>query len=100
MALPKNIRIGPFDYEISYGTTIEGRGHTLSEQMKILISEGMTLQSEQETLLHEILHCCWWVAGLDDDKNEEAVVTGMSPVLYDTLTRRENKTVKLWLFGG
>ena len=49
------------------------------------------------TVLHEILHACADVVGVDDDKAEERVVTVLSPALLQVL--RDNPRLVEWLTG-
>jgi hypothetical protein len=53
----------------------------------------------RETLLHEILHACHMIAGIDADTPTppEAVVAATSPTLLDTL--RRDARLRAYLLG-
>lgn len=105
--LPKNVQISAFNYTICVdqdyldkegaerGTTLVG----LSEckPQKITISEAAD-DFMADTLLHEILHQCLIVTGVDvkNRKVEEQLISTITPMLLDTL-RRNPEVVKYLL---
>lgn len=99
--LPNSVRVGPQDILISRGyPSGEVFGHYLAGKGEILIADGIEEQYVRETLLHEILHAIWNVAGLGDEgQEEEQVINRMSPLTLDTFTRKENKNVTRFIFG-
>lgn len=106
MTLPKGFRCGPYDYTIAYGIPLDGAcGHFQKDSGQIVIQQGLQLQREKETVSHEVDHACWEVAALPSEESdcgklsEEEVITRLNTVRYDTLTRKENKVLRVYLFG-
>ena len=58
--LPKSIRIGPFDYAVVAAKELldglDSFGKVQDTQQRILLDDSCTLQRQQETLLHEVIH--------------------------------------------
>ena len=106
--LPSHVQISAFNYTISVDQDYldkEGaeRGKTLvglSElnDQKITISEAAD-DYMADTLLHEILHQCIMVTGIEirNLKLEEQLITTITPMLLDTL--RRNPEVVEYLLG-
>jgi hypothetical protein len=63
---------------------------------KIRLSPSFpTTQMEAETLVHEMLHGAWEVAGLHDGDSEEKVVTALSKQLCSII--QANPQLIAWL---
>lgn len=81
----KFIRVGPFDLAIKQLTGEERDkclGMFSETQMAILMRDHYASdQQESETLLHEVLHAVWAVAGCKPKDPEERVISQMSTVL-------------------
>lgn len=68
-----------------------------------VLTEGMTLEQQQNTLLHEVLHCCVNVSGLQvpgkgPDETEEVYVSAISTPLHGVLI--DNPDLTAWLVSG
>lgn len=98
---PKYIfQIGPYKYNIFYdaehilrqGLEVNDGlfGYTEHHSQGIWIDPAQAPDMAAETLLHELLHACFFASGLTvqlaDDKEEE-VIRCLSPILLDTLRR-------------
>lgn len=85
MNLPKNIRIGSADYEISINDRLASRdgvwGLVDYGSSTIEIEEGISLSKTRETLAHEMAHAIIHEAGIRDLEEEEEYVTAIGPVL-------------------
>lgn len=93
------MRVGPYLFTIEYRDEVSDSepdlfGLTIPRDQRILISTRQTQLSEQDTVLHELLHAVFYTSGLFKDvDNEERVVTTISTwllmVLHDNqaLTR-------------
>lgn len=91
---PDKLRFAPFDYKLHW-TKAKGastHGETSLDKKEILMNEGSTLESTQETLLHESLHVL--LEDLvhmtrayegKDDEAEEQLVRILSPRLFQFL---------------
>ena len=71
-------------------------GSTICRTQTITIDPEAPFQYQQKTLLHEILHACWWQTGLTKDENikqenEEKIIHALSSALFQVL--KEN-TIK------
>jgi hypothetical protein len=87
---PRRIVTGPFTWAVSWvkPDRQEVAGETDALNLAIRVMPGNALDFERETLMHELLHACCSVAGLDlGDDGEERVVAGLSPFLLDALRR-------------
>ncbi|WDF34557.1 hypothetical protein PTW37_06565 [Arthrobacter agilis] len=68
-----------------------------------VLTEGMTLEQQQNTLLHEVLHCCVNVSGLQvpgkgPDETEEVYISAISTPLHGVLI--DNPELHAWLVQG
>lgn len=98
VTVPQQVTVGPFRYRIVvddgripdglYGVCDKG-------QQVIALHPFQGEVRSRVTLLHEVLHACADVAGVDDDKAEERVVTVLAPVLLAVL--RGNPRLVDWL---
>jgi hypothetical protein len=97
---PESVIIGPYRYAITVdheamerlrnrGESGGGNAGTADyHQLQITIDGDMAAEMIADTLLHEIMHCCYRVSGLGRGKiTEEEAIEHMTPVLLDTLRR-------------
>lgn len=93
MRLPSKIKIGGMPYNISRykmngESPRQGRGFNDAYIQEIGVathaSNGRKAADEAiaETLLHEILHGCWWDGQLEDKEEEEKAVSVLSARLF------------------
>ena len=105
--IPKKVRIGPHSYEISHDAVAglilqygDNHGECDPDHLKIRLDENLPHTQLAETLLHEILHCCWSQTALKIDEStselEEQVVASLSPLLLGVL-RSNPKLIKYLL---
>ena len=52
-------------------------------------------EHELDTLLHEVLHACWAQAALNDEDDEERIITGLSNTLTQVL--KDNPEFLKWI---
>lgn len=99
MSLPKSIQVGPYTLTIEERTGDElGTFH--GESQRIEVSPHQGADSQADTVLHEVLHACFHVAGLRKDfpePKEERLVSALSSLLLDTL--RRNPQLVAYLTG-
>lgn len=85
MKLPKEIRIGSADYEVSINKRLASRdgvwGLVNYGSSTIEIEEGISLSKARETLAHEMIHAIIHEAGIRELEKEEEYVTAIGPVL-------------------
>ena len=100
MTFPRQVRIGPYRYKVMDRRGGTDLGECEVDHLLLHISVGQPLDSERDTLLHEVLHACIAHSGLDRrlaDDVEEDVIRSLSPVLLDTLQR--NRALVRYLTG-
>lgn len=95
--LPTQIHLGPHRITIDATEATarllreeDSRADTRFEQLLIRIDGQRPHTAAAETLLHELLHCCWnssALCALEVDEEQELVVTALAPVLFDVLRR-------------
>ncbi len=102
--MPTQIRIGPYDFAVRGDMASvmtareEGRdqrvGETDTRWLRITVDARLPAGQVRDTLLHEVLHACWYAVGGFDERpdeserdREERYVARLSPVLLDTLRR-------------
>lgn len=96
--LPKTVRVGPYELDVVVSDPPELNdadnpdmklsGRLRLEENSIIVSSAQSGVYLADTLLHEVLHAVWAVAGgWSWDIDEERVVYSMSTVLLDTLRR-------------
>ena len=61
----------------------DSNGYIDYNKTELLIRPGQSATRERETVMHEVLHAIWDLAGLSD----ENIVNRISPLLLDTLRR-------------
>lgn len=84
--LPKKVRVGGFDYSVRYGNIArlhDGEpylGITNNDALSIVVDPDYPIDTQRETLIHEILHAAFFAFSLrklffegDRDKEEDAV---------------------------
>lgn len=70
-------------------------GHWSPRNLQIILRPDMPPTQEIETLLHEILHGCFSVSGLETtypSDDEERFIAAIAPTLLDTLRRNPGLT--------
>jgi hypothetical protein len=92
--IPESIKIGAktLQVRVQHYLSDDGElGNCLPNQGLIRIENLQPEDEKEETLLHEILHCCCSFAGIQDDEKltEEELISRISPILYTVL--KENK---------
>lgn len=110
---PTFVLIGPHRFAISYdqhyflNMARSGAGDMFGESsmadMIIRVSDARALSGMKETLLHEVIHCLIWEAGIsipenpeeDAHKREEKLVGQLSGIFLDVL--RRNLQLVEWL---
>lgn len=85
------IKVGGIDYAVSIedlsdfnnGETFRmGQCHEVKAVIEI--SEGMSVQRQNQTLIHEMMHAVFIESGIDAE-NEEELVNSIALVLYQVL---------------
>ncbi len=91
---PARIQIGPTRYDVLYdrkvleSTVDDCKGVTSTEHQRITIDPDRGPDAVARTLLHEVLHGCWALAGNRADKvPEEIAIRTLTLPLLDTLRR-------------
>src|SRR5688500_17816271 len=87
--LPKSLQVGP------YTITIEERqgdemGEYQGDLQRISINPEQGQDAKADSLLHEVLHACFYIAGFRKDfpePKEERLVSALSSLLLDSLRR-------------
>lgn len=74
------IKIGPFWVLVEYVNDLKTFGETDFATLTIKIRAGMPEDLTGETLMHEILHMCFFILGKG---KKEATVRGLSPLLFE-----------------
>ena len=79
---PKRIKVGPYTYTVETypDATSSDHGACVYNHQAIFLSENQHAERAGDTLLHEVLHAIWDVAGFDTmpDLHEESIVRGMA----------------------
>lgn len=99
MKMPSSVTVGPYVIAIKelVGTDMErDYGHFDSVKMEIrLQKEFATPQQAADTLLHEVLHAVWHIAGLNHKDGEERLVASLSTQICAVV--RQNPDIVRWL---
>lgn len=101
MKIPSKIRIIGFEWkvkedkDVAYEGAIHGATHTMSQT--IFLEPANTVQKQEQTFLHEIMHAIWWQTGLgkrysEKRELEEEVISALSNGLYQVL--KDNDLLK------
>ena len=93
--IPKSVQVGPFRFRIETDdvakiTLTDAHGETDIERLVIRLHPDRNTMIIRETLLHETLHACASVAGLDHELGaelEEKVVRRLATILLDVMIR-------------
>lgn len=103
MKLPRTFKVLGFDWKISENADVafEGNvyGTTHHQTQQVFIEPKLSLQKQEQTILHELMHAIWWQSGLgkrydkEQTKIEEEVVHTLSMGLYQVL-KDNNLTFK------
>ena len=108
--MPREIRLGHVCYsvhvdpsEVNMQERPDGElmaGHTEPALRRIFINtDGFKLEQQQNTLLHEVLHCCINFSGVhvlgDPEETEEVFVNAMGTPLHGALL--QNPGMVAWL---
>lgn len=107
--VPRSVIVGPYRYTITVDHEAMDRlqrsgesgggnvGSSNHHQLQITIDGDMAPAMIADTLLHEIMHCCYQVSGVGAGKmTQEEAIDHVTPVLLDTL--RRNPDVAQYLF--
>jgi len=86
---PKKIKIGPYNYSVQLfpDATHTDHGACVYNHQTIFLSENQHAERAGDTLLHEVLHAIWDVAGFDTmpDLHEETIVRSIATWLSAAL---------------
>jgi len=92
MGKNKTIRVLGRDVPVIYYKRSNYQGQFDREAIEIRINSCYSKQQQQETLLHEIMHCLIWLMGFRwKDAVEEEFVSIIAPTLFQVL--RDNKGI-------
>jgi hypothetical protein len=101
--MPKAIQIGPYAITVVNSTNLANElecdaalGLGLQQ---LVVREGYSRDYTAVSILHEVLHGVWRLAGLHHDlgDHEERIVSSMDAALLDTL--RRNPELVAYLIG-
>lgn len=102
--MTKKLKVGTLTYRVVFSSwTQSAHGETDLDSKEIHINTRWDKDSQQATLLHEILHvalkdCSLFEHPINDaEKQEEAIVRFMEPGIMQILT--DNKWAKEFIFG-
>lgn len=105
--MPKRVRIGHayFDVKTDPSTALDLAARDLAgesdgNRLALKVNTAYPVATQQETLLHEILHMCLYVTGTDtqlDDDVEERVIRPMAMALFGVL--RDNPKLVTYLLN-
>ena len=103
MTPPSTIKIGPFRYAV----TVDARkpddcdenctGHIVTHKQTIWVEANQGSDQMADTLLHEVLHGCWFLSAGSDDGDDEKFIVRVSSVLLGVL--RDNPNLVTFLVG-
>jgi hypothetical protein len=79
---PKKVKVGPYVYKVALfpDSTTSDHGACVYTHQTIFLNANQHAERAGDTLLHEVLHAVWDVAGFDitPDLNEETIVRGFA----------------------
>ena len=83
MKLPSKIKVGCYEIDVIPMKSLEGfshgvYGHFSQSEMCIRIITDLSPVVVMNTLVHELMHVCYFVGGLDDADDEERVVNTLA----------------------
>lgn len=89
--IPRSLWVGPHKYRVlSEERKTDDFGETNTHRCEIRINRDQCLSQQRETFLHEAIHACTSLTGLQSelgDDFDEKVATRLAPVLLDVLRR-------------
>lgn len=92
MVIPKRIKIIGKYYKIDIVESIDNDntvwGTVKYSELKILIKKSLDYQNQCETLLHEVMHILFDVAGMSQNEKH---IESISKVLYQVIPQVEGK---------
>lgn len=103
MRLPRLIRVGAYRYAVTFKKGMGRLGETDSNKGTITLQPGQGPDYLADTLLHEVLHACWWrtfaATGLEfvSQPQEESIIAALTPTLLEVL--RDNPVLVKFLTG-
>ncbi len=104
MKIPKQLKVGAHLYDVEFkptGDREKGRDNwarTYLADKKMIIDSNLPRSQQEETFVHELMHCVFHHTRLSDDiwdkkeLNEEQIVNRSSVALYQIL--KENNLLK------
>jgi Zn-dependent peptidase ImmA (M78 family) len=101
MNLPPTLRIGHRDYKVERWPSKTAQAQAADGMHDpinaiIYVNEDRTGYDQLDTLLHEILHACFYVADIDAEKDgEERIVTRLASTLVQAW--RDNYDLRKFL---
>jgi hypothetical protein len=111
--LPHSIKVGRLVYEVvndaatfhelcqgDLGVRATDHGATNHHRTLMAINPSDSLHQQADTLLHEVMHVCWFVSNADDlekmeGEKEESTIARLTPWL--TLVLAENPEVSAFI---
>ena len=103
ISLPASVKVGYVDYQLVLWESIEAtaasrKGECCNLTSVIRVRADMAPRSFAETLIHEILHACFYVFDIRDDDKEEKTVSVLSVALATVW--RDNPSVVAFIMGA
>ena len=104
MKIPKKLKIGGHDFDVILKKPTDKEkgynnwGKTFFANNEMMIDNDLSQSRQEEVFLHEILHCCFEMSGLNkelDDKkqkSEEDIICNLTAILYQIL--KDNNLLK------
>lgn len=100
MNIPTNIKVGAVDYQVQLDNKAEHQrsdafGFTSHGQAIISLEPELSRDRQAETLLHELMHCAFFVCGVSEilkgktPPTEEEIINGVSNSLFQII--RDNQ---------
>jgi hypothetical protein len=103
---PSKVKVAGYEYRITWAKHQENvhedgdaDGKVIHRDKRIIVALSQHEEWQRETLLHEILHVCYFVSAQAESKlsTEEEAVRPLSLMLFQTL--QSNPQLTRWLFG-
>jgi len=97
MKIPKQLKVSGHIYEVKFSRPNDNEkgnqnwARTFLNNKQIIIDNDIARSQQEESFLHEILHCCFHEVGLNADiwdkvpLTEEQIINRTSGCLYATL---------------
>lgn len=98
MTLPKFVYVMGHHYDIEEMSQelfedMDAYGDCSNDKRRIRIYCKTSQAIIRDTLLHEILHACWYLLGFSKDEEEEKIVNCISTLLIGLFDDPRNKNV-------